>query len=184
MSHTAHIAVEVKRPQIHVHEGRGHHYVRIAEARQTTLRAPRPVILTQKVVGCKITFGGAQGPAGPVTLVRQVRLGETVAAFKAIYLGVDGRAYGADAVTGAGIHALIGILLEAGDLDDLRPVQTSGGLTIPSANFTANAPIILDAQGALTQGKPLGFAWHAPLARALGPDQIEIDIQTPIERLL
>ncbi len=184
MTHTAHISVEVKRPQVHVNEGRGHHYVRIADARQSVVKAPRPVILTQKVVGCKIAFGGQQGPAGPVAQARLVRLGEDLAAHQAIYIADDGLAYAADATMGVGIHALVGILLEAGMTSELRTVQTQGPLAVPGASFTPNAPIILAAAGSLIQGKPAGLGWHAPLGRALGADIFEIDIQTPIERLL
>lgn len=183
MSHTPHICVAVKRPQIHVNEGRGHHYVRIADARQSVVRVHRPVILTQKVTGRKIIFGGQQGPAGVAAQTRLVRLGEALDGLTAVFVAEDGNAYAADAGLGIGVHALIGILLEAGAAGDLRQVQTQGPLAIQSAGFIPNRPVILGGGGTLTQGKPSGFGWHAPLGRVLSPTTFEIDIQTPIERL-
>ncbi|MGB0921720.1 MAG: hypothetical protein ACPG06_05580 [Alphaproteobacteria bacterium] len=184
MGDTASIAVTVTRPRILVAARSSHHALRLETPRQVVVDANRLMTITGAETKCHITLGGTQGPAGVAIRVRLLELGEDIEAHRAVYVGSDGKAYAADAQAGEGIRALVGILMRAGLAGDVRAVQQRDEIEIPSATFLPDRCVVVAENGGLTQGKPAGLQWHAPIGRALSPTRIEIDIDTPIERIL
>lgn len=145
--------------------------------------SPHSLIVNAGGPSTQVTVGVAQlsGSLGP-NLQRYI-WGEDIALHEAVYLAADGKVYRADATSGAGVYALLGITAEAGLEGELHRVQLRDELEIPTAAFTPGLPVVLGSNGALEQGRPAGLGWHVPMGRATSSTQIKIDIDTPIRRL-
>lgn len=152
-------------------------------AKQCHSASPHSLIVNSGAPGIAVSVGVARLSGSLGFQIQRYIWGEDIAANEAVYLGADNKVYKADAASGAGVYALLGLALEDGLAGDFRPVQLRDGVEIPAANFTPDLPVVLGVDGALAQARPAGLGWHVPIGRATSPTRIEIDIDTPIRRL-
>lgn len=132
-----------------------------------------------------VPFNGGTTPPVPETtdVIAVDRVaGSALSALKAVRPNGAGKMVYADYNSTYSNATVTGITLtSAAAVDDPVTVVTDGLIADASfSGFTMNGWIYLGASGALTQ-TPVGSGFHVVLGRYVGNDQIEVEVDDPIE---
>jgi hypothetical protein len=144
----------------------------VIKVRETIVRNVRHV---------EVVSRGRQGPAGVSPAFLTKVAGAALSGHRIVRLNVSGEAIYASNATAADAGMTVGLTTAAASLGANIVIQTYGEITEPTWNWTADLPIYLGADGALTQTPPASPALFSHIVGfPLAPTKMFIDLQAPI----
>lgn len=150
--------------------------------RETLIECEQEQLVVSDGAQVVLVTEGQQGPPGPPgaagTAYISLQSVNALGGHRAVRLAASVLIY-ADNTDVAGANALLGLTLGAVGEGGTANIQTSGLLTEPSWNWTADQPVFVGANGVPVQPSP-ATGYSLVLGVATSPTQIFIGARTPI----